>query len=71
MYASCQSKPLLQQKHQSSRFRHEGAAEDNYLDADDDDANDDADDDANDNDAGDDAGDDADDDFILNPISGQ
>ena len=67
MYASCQSKPLLQQKHQSSRFRHEGAAEDNYLDADDDDANDDdddADDVVNDNDAGDDAGDDADDDFI-------
>ena len=46
MYASCQSKPLLQQKHQSSRFRHEGAVEDNYLDAgDDDDADDDAGDD--------------------------
>ena len=49
MYASCQSKPLLQQKHQSSRFRHEGAAEDNYLETD---AGDDEDD------AGDDAGDD-------------
>ena len=65
MYASCQSKPLLQQKHQSSRFRHEGAAEDNYLDTADDHANDD-DDDAvdDDDDACDDAGNDADDDFI-------
>ena len=51
MYASCQSKPLLQQKHQSSRFRHEGAAEDNYLDADDVAGDDDAD---GDDDAGDD-----------------
>ena len=42
--------PLLQQKHQSSRFRHEGAAEDNYLEADDD--------------GGDATGDDAGDDFI-------
>ena len=54
MYASCQSKPLLQQKHQSSRFRHEGAAEDNYLETD---AGDDE-DDAVEDDAGDDAGDD-------------
>ena len=56
MYASCQSKPLLQQKHQSSRFRHEGAAEDNYLETDDD--ADDGDATGDDDDAGDDAGDD-------------
>ena len=56
MYASCQSKPLLQQKHQSSRFRHEGAAEDNYLETDA--GDDDDDDDDGDADAGDDAGDD-------------
>ena len=59
MYASCRSKPLLQQKHQSSRFRHEGAAEDNYLEADDD-----ADDFNDDDDGASDAGDDAGDDFI-------
>ena len=70
MYASCQSEPLLPQKHQS----YEGAVEDNYLEPDydhscndgEDDFCDDTNDDFDDDDDADvvDLGNDADDDFI-------